>query len=82
MTILSTLIALAAAQAAASPAPAQFPAQAPDAKLVCRREQALGSFLAKRVCHSRREWAVIDRSNSRDAETALSQRRPGMPQRQ
>lgn len=73
--ILPTLLALAAQ--AAAPAPA---APAPE-KPVCRREQALGSFLAKRTCHSRAEWSVIDRANQRDAETALSQRRPGMPSR-
>lgn len=84
MPILSSLLALAvqaAAPAAAQPVP-QPPTLAEPDKPVCRREQALGSFLAKRVCHSKREWAVIDRANNRDAETALSQRRPGMPQRQ
>jgi hypothetical protein len=73
--ILPTLLALAVQGAA--PAAAAAAAEKP----VCRREQALGSFLAKRTCHSRAEWSVIDRANQRDAETALSQRRPGMPKR-
>lgn len=79
MTIFSSLLALAVQ---AAPAAATAPPPPAAEKPVCRREQALGSFLAKRVCHSRREWAAIDQANNRDAETALSQRRPGMPGRQ
>jgi len=78
MPILFSLLAIAV-QAGA---PASEPQEPATEKPVCRREQAVGSFLAKRVCHSKREWVAIDRSNGLDAEAALSQRRPGMPQRQ
>jgi len=57
---------------------AQKPATDPDKK-ICRREQSLGSFVPKMVCHTRKEWGVIDGSNTSDAEAALAKRRVGMP---
>jgi len=48
---------------------------------VCRSEQTLGSFLAKRVCRTARQWAEIDAGNSEAAEGALARRRSGVPGR-
>jgi len=80
------MLALLATAIAAGPAAAQATAPKPDAvpdpdKKICRRDQALGSFLPKRVCHTRAEWATLDRSNAAAADSALSNRRLGMPRR-
>jgi hypothetical protein len=86
MTIMiaSAAALLVAASSGAQDAPAskETPSATPDPdKKVCRREQALGSFLSKSVCHTRREWATIDNENGVNAENALARRRTGVPGR-
>ena len=89
MTTMTVIMASAAAlllAASAGPQDApggqKTPAAVPDPdKKLCRREQALGSFLSKSVCHTRREWATIDGQNGANAENALARRRTGVPGR-
>jgi hypothetical protein len=49
------------AQDAQNAATGATPAAAPaKEKLVCRREEETGSVVAKRVCHTKAEWAAMD----------------------
>lgn len=54
-------------QATAVPPPATPPAKE---KPICRREIPVGSIMPVRTCHSKAEWAMIDRANNDAAETA------------
>lgn len=67
------LIAIATPAAAQQEAPATSKPAAE--KKVCRPIQTTGSMMAKRVCHSKAEWASIDATNGQNADRALSQRR-------
>jgi len=76
--IASLLLGLiATASQAAQPAPAPSPPAAD--KPICRREVPTGSNFARRVCHTKAEWASIDGANQRGAESALQNRRANSP---
>jgi len=85
LTVLVATMTLATmsapAQAADVPPSAPTPVVPSSDKKVCRSEQTLGSFLAKRVCRTARQWAEIDAGNSEAAEGALARRRSGVPGR-
>lgn len=70
--ILSTLLA-----AQEAPAPTATPAPAPAAeKQVCRRETALGTRTAKRVCRTQAEWNALA-SNAQAGMDQLRTRNTG-----
>lgn len=80
--IASLLLGLiATASQAGQPAPAPAPAPSPPAadKPICRREVPTGSNFARRVCHTKAQWASIDGANQRGAESALENRRANSP---
>jgi hypothetical protein len=58
---------LVATTAMAQDAPAS-PEQKPEKK-ICRRQQVTGSYLGtKPICHTKAEWAEIDKQNESDTE--------------
>lgn len=65
MSLVLALVTLPAIQTADAVPPAPV-----KEKPVCRREIPIGSIMPTRTCHSKAEWAAIDRANSDAAETA------------
>lgn len=65
--VSALLLAVQTAPAPAQPAAAAVPAPAQEKK-TCRRDESLGTIIAKRVCHTQAEWAAIDQQNARNAE--------------
>ncbi len=63
--LVASLLTTAAMAADDTPKP---PADAAAEKKVCRREEATGSIMGKRVCHTKSEWAAIDVANARAME--------------
>lgn len=58
----------------AAPAPAAKPAKE---KKICRSEEATGSIMVKRVCHTKDEWAAIDKANDTATDQFGTARRVG-----
>ncbi|HMI21176.1 MAG TPA: hypothetical protein VK533_16710 [Sphingomonas sp.] len=55
-----------------TPAAAENPAKE---KKICRREEATGSIMGTRVCHTKDEWVQIDAANQKAAEQFSNARR-------
>jgi hypothetical protein len=71
--------ALVAVPLQAAPGPAPSPSPATADRPICRREVPTGSNFAKKVCHTRADWAAIDDANARNAGSALDNRRSNRP---
>ncbi len=63
LKMLSTLTLIAMATTAVS-AQEAAPAKPPAEKKICRADAETGSILAHRRCHTRAEWAEINRESS------------------
>ena len=76
---MSHFLAFAMTAAAVAPAyAAKEPTSPVDPdKKICRKQETTGSIMTKRICHTKAEWAQIDKVNGQDAERALSKRRTG-----
>ena len=69
---------LLAAQAA-TPAPAAQPTPAPAERKICRSESVTGSIMpARRVCHTRAEWAAFDAASGRGVDAFRDRPRNGL----
>jgi len=44
-------------------------------KKICRSQPKTGSFIAKRICHTRAEWKAIEDAQSRVSEQAIDKLR-------
>lgn len=81
MTFATALAMIATGMAGLQPAqdaPPAPQAKAADAeKTFCRRETETGSRFTKKVCHTKAEWAQIDRDNSGAATDAMRRNRTG-----
>ena len=74
------LLALSFGLASVLTAPAiaeDQPAKPAKEKMVCRSEEATGSIMRKRTCHTKAEWAVIDKENEAASKNALDRRNDG-----
>jgi len=74
LLLVVALGGLVASTAFAEQAPA--PTKPEKERKICRRIDATGSIVPKRVCHTEGEWAVIDAQNEKGAGEAFSQMRP------
>lgn len=66
-----------AAQAQTAPsnaAPTPVTAKPVKEKRICRSEEVTGSFVTKRICHSKSEWLAIDEDQHNSVDTAALQR--------
>lgn len=74
---LAVIVALGTiAAACASGAPTEAPAAAADGDRVCKRTTPMGSNLSKSECHTKDEWAAIekrDQEGVKDFGRALDQ---------
>ena len=74
--MLSTIL-IGLTMQAATAAPAAKPLANPN-KRICRADTDTGSLMAKRICHTRAEWAAMDsedgryRNNFRDRATNMA----------
>lgn len=71
------MIAAAAPAAAAEPVAAAPEATAPaaqDTGRICRASVATGSIMQRKTCHTREEWARIDRETAEAMGHALDRR--------
>ncbi len=80
--MILTMITALAMQAAPAPAPASTVA-APvtdSEKKLCRSQVTTGSIMGHRVCHTRAQWAAIDRAEAdRSDDFRNKATNPGSP---
>lgn len=72
MRFISSLALLAgAALSLSQPVLAQdAPAKPAKPKRICRVDPSLGSVMPRYICHSKEEWAVIDKANQEASDNA------------
>ncbi len=78
--IRRAFVVVLAITAVAVPAVAQeavTPQAQPAEKKVCRREVAVGSIMAKAVCHTKAEWQAIREANDTAVERSDLKNRGG-----
>ncbi|MDE1915979.1 MAG: hypothetical protein KGJ57_07945 [Sphingomonadales bacterium] len=69
----SLAIVAGAALSFAQPALAEdAPAKPVKAKRICRVDPSLGSVMPRYVCHSKEEWAEIDKASAAASDNALN----------
>ncbi|WP_241126897.1 hypothetical protein [Novosphingobium terrae] len=61
-----------------APAAAASSAKAAKPKKICRADTSLGSVMPRYVCHSKEEWASIDKANQSAADGALNGAGPSL----
>ena len=84
MRLLASIavLCLASPAALAEPAtttpPSSGPVAAKPEKKICRAAVGTGTIMARRVCHTRAEWAQIDGQGSASAQQQLDERDRGL----
>jgi hypothetical protein len=66
-------LALLASASIAMPASAQdapAPAKAAKPKKICRVDPTLGSMMPRYVCHSKEDWAALDKASQQASDNA------------
>lgn len=72
------LLLLAQASSAAPGTPAQSPAQPQaDQKLICHLETIGASRIPQRICHTKAEWAEIERQTEEDVRDNVNRHTQG-----
>jgi hypothetical protein len=61
-----------------APAAATSSAKAAKPKKVCRADASLGSVMPRYICHSKEEWAAIDKATQSATDGALNGAGPSL----
>ncbi len=72
--VLLCCLALLSAPALAADNPSTSPAIPAPEKKICRSSGSTGSFMTKRICRTKAEWAAIDAANAQMTGETLDQR--------
>jgi len=77
LIVLAIACAVPSALLAQDAAPAPAAAKPEKPKKICRSEETTGSIMLTRVCHTKDEWAAIDKANQDASDQFNAARRGG-----
>lgn len=72
---LSLAMILAGTSVAASAAEQEAPEKPKSEKQVCKYETATGSFMSRRICHTKAEWEAIAKQSQDDLDRTRAMER-------